>query len=80
MLRPLDEYAAPVDLYEELSHKLDEDGHDIDLSETLATRLGDDHPLVIELRRREALGDVRVLDDFIKSGLGPENAEKVYVK
>lgn len=78
--RPLDEYRSPVDLYEEIGQKLDEDGQDVDLSETLATRLGDDHPLVVELRRREALGDVRVLDEFVKSGLGPENAEKVYKK
>lgn len=78
--RPLDDYAAPVDVYEDLIHRLEEDGQEVDVTETMSTRLGDDHPLVVELRRREALADVKLLDGFIKEGLGSELAAIVYKK
>jgi len=78
--RPLDDYAAPVDVYEDLIHRLEEDGQEVDVTETMSTRLGDDHPLVVELRRREALADVKLLDNIIKEGLGQEQAAIVYKK
>ena len=78
--RNLDDYQSPADFYESLASRLENDGHDVDISETLSTSLGDDHQLVVELRRREALEDVRRLDEFLKTGIGEENAEKVFVK
>lgn len=78
--RSLDDYRTPADFYEDLSKRLENDGHDVDISETLSTRLGDDHPLVVELRRREALEDVRKLDELLGNGIGEENAAKVFVK
>ncbi|CAD7698252.1 unnamed protein product, partial [Ostreobium quekettii] len=78
--RPLDDFDSPADFYEELSGRLEGDTQDVDVTETLATRLGDDHPLVVELRRREALADVKVLDEYIKGELGPEKAAIVYKK
>lgn len=78
--RGLDGYHSTIELYEDLSHRLENDGYDIDISETLATKLGDDHPLVVELRRREALEDVRRLNEFLKSGVGEEKAARVFVR
>ena len=78
--RPLDDFDSPADFYEDLSGRLEGDTQEVDVTETLATRLGDDHPLVVELRRREALADVKVLDEYIKGELGPEKAATIYKK
>ncbi|CAD7697426.1 unnamed protein product, partial [Ostreobium quekettii] len=63
-----------------LSGRLEGDASEVDVTASLATRLGDDHPLVIELRRRVALEDVQVLDEYIKGELGPEKAAIIYTK
>ncbi|CAD7699757.1 unnamed protein product [Ostreobium quekettii] len=78
--RSLGDFDSPADFYEDLSDRLEGDAQDVDITEYLADRLGDEHPLVVELRRREALEDVDLLDDFIKDQLGPEKAAVVYEK
>ena len=78
--RPLDDFPTLADFYEELGANLSKDGCDLDVSETLATRLGDDAAIVVELRRREHLEDVRKLDSFIKESLGEAMSTKIFVR
>lgn len=77
--RPLDDFPTLADFYEQLGVSLGKDGCDLDISQTLATRLGDNANVVVELRRREYLEDVRQLDNFIKDSLGEDVSSRIFV-
>lgn len=86
--RPLDNFNSPLEYYSDITEMAEGDSQssNVDILDKLATKLGDDHPLIVALKgkmkRNKAFAIAMQIDDRIKKNFGDDEAkiETVFAK